>query len=162
MGRRSGEGSREQLVQHRPTQPSRRPRTRNQQCKDAVGHKGSQPSCSASVAHPKLLHRECCPLLGSVWLAEIQGNLVRLKTSAFWGSKSYIGALKRGDFPYLSQWTSQGLFPPRARLLRLLVPSEGSLGGEEQGQAQEPSLKDREMRRSLGPVTNCEICQHFI
>lgn len=69
----------------------------------------------------------------------------RSKTSAFWGSKPDTGVLKRGDFPYLFHGTSQGLFPPRARLLRLWVAPEHSLGREEQGQAQEQSLKDREM-----------------
>lgn len=74
------------------------------------------------------------------------GKFGEAQDQCFLGLKtSHRGFFKCGDFPNLSQWTSQGLHPPRSRLLRLRVASERSLGREEQGQAQELSLKDKEI-----------------
>lgn len=145
---------------HRPTQPSRRPRPGSSSAKMPW-----QPAfqlsrrCSSQIDPQRML-----PSPGLSVTGRNPGKLgqVRPKTSAFWSSKSHSEVLKCNDFPYLSQWTSQRPFPPRARPLCLRLPSEGNLEREEHGQAQELSLKNREMGRSLGPVTKCEICQHFI
>lgn len=73
------------------------------------------------------------------------GKFGEAQDQCFWGLRLHKGVLKCGGFPYLWQWASQKVLPLRARLVCLEVTSESSLGREEQGQAQEQSLKDRKM-----------------
>jgi len=62
----------------------------------------------------------------------------------FGGSALRIGILKGGGSPYLSRWTSEGLFPLRPGTLSLRGASGRSLGPAGQSRAPERSLKDGE------------------